>query len=696
MPYSTKLRLFDLSTPLGDDALLVHTVDGVEDLSKSFVFQLMLVSEQADLAVGDLLGKAATLRMLTEAGACAWSGYVRRFERVGQQRLADSGDNDSYGYACEMVSWLWFMQQHEDSRIFQELSIPDIIEEIFRDFSYSDYQLELSATYEPLTYCVQYQESNHDFIARLCERAGIYFYFRNEDGVEKMVLTDSHDQHQPLDPATITFHEQDVAEDADAVQTLTRSLRLPTGSVASVDFDFERPSTDLSVSVDALLRLAHAGQYQRFVHSTNYAKRDAGETLARVRIEAEEAAHEVFEGSGQVRGFRPGFTFTLDEHPQDSLNQQYLLTSVRHIGSNNLGGEQQSSYRNRFLCIPASVQFRAPLLTPLPRAHGLQTAIVTGPSGSEIHTDKYGRIKVQFHWDRRGQRDDKSSCWIRVAQLHASGKRWGGFAIPRVNEEVIIAFEHGDLDRPLVIGSLYNGDNMPPYALPDNATRSGIKTMSSPGGGGYNELRFEDKKGEEQVFIHGERNLDVRVKNDALEWIGNEQHLIVETDRLEQVKGDQHLTLTGDQNEKVDGTVSLKAGMDLQQKVGMKHAIDAGMEIHLKAGTNLVIEAGATLTLKVGGNFINLNPGGVFISGTMVMINSGGSAGSGSGASPTAPKAPTEADQAEPGEAMALAPMPVPPSQMGPQAATLVSAAQSGTPFCEKCEAARKAQAGQS
>lgn len=229
---------------------------------------------------------------------------------------------------------------------------------------------------------------------------------------------------------------------------------------------------------------------------------------------------------------------------------------------------------------------------------------------------------MQFRWDRLGNHDENSSCWLRVSQPWA-GKAWGSIALPRVGQEVIVDFLEGDPDQPIVTGRVYNGEMRPPYDLPRDATKATMKSSSSPGGGGFNEIRFEDRKGSEQIFVHAERNQDNRVKNDSLEWVGNDRHLIVQGGRFEQVGGATHLTVKGDQNEKIDGTVSLETGMDLQQKIGLKHALDAGMEIHLKAGMNVVVEAGAQLTLKVGGNFVSLSPAGVFIQGTLVLINSG-------------------------------------------------------------------------
>jgi type VI secretion system secreted protein VgrG len=291
---------------------------------------------------------------------------------------------------------------------------------------------------------------------------------------------------------------------------------------------------------------------------------------------------------------------------------------------------------------------------------------------------------VQFHWDREGKANENSSCWIRVSQNWA-GKRWGAMFIPRIGQEVIVDFLEGDPDQPIITGRVYNAEEMPPYELPTEQTKSTIKTLSSKGGGGFNEVRFEDKKGEEQLFIHAEKNLDNRVKNDSLEWVGQDRHLIIKGDQLERVEGDKHLTISGDHNEKIDGTVSLKAGMDMQEKVGMKYALDAGMEIHLKAGMNLVIESGMTITLKAGGGFIVVGPTGVTISGMPILINSGGAAGSGSGSSPEAPKDPKEADKAVSGQKDQPPPPPPPlkPVSYSPAALVMQRAAQSGVPFCD-------------
>ena len=429
---------------------------------------------------------------------------------------------------------------------------------------------------------------------------------------------------------------------------------------------------------------------ERYEYPGLFATKGDSEHLTNLRIENEEAGVDIVRGAGSGRTMVAGYTFAFAEHFRRDQAGDYLLTVIEHEAEQGslLAGDGSGSerYQNRFECIPNGVKFRPERKTPKPVISGLQTAFVTGPAGEEIYVDKYGRIKVQFHWDRMGKNNEESSCWIRVAQSIA-GKQWGSVFLPRVGQEVVVEFLEGDPDRPIVTGSVYNADAMPPYTLPDEKTKNTFKSYSSKGGGGFNELRFEDKKGSEQVFMQAEKDYHLRVKNDQRLTVLNETHTITNKDTLGKIGGDHHLAVTGDQNQKVDGSVSLKVGMNAHQKVGQTLAVDAGTEIHLKSGMNLVIETGTTLTLKVGGNFININPGGIFIKGTMVMINSGGSAGSGAGCSPAAPKAPQEADQADAGKATQAAVSKQPPVALtySPVALQMKQAAESGAPFCEIC-----------
>jgi type VI secretion system secreted protein VgrG len=375
-----------------------------------------------------------------------------------------------------------------------------------------------------------------------------------------------------------------------------------------------------------------------------YCKRSEGERYVKLRMEEQETPHTQIHGAGDCRAFIPGYVFQLTDHFRGDFNRSYLLTEVRHEARSNIrGGGYEASYSNTFTCIPKEVPCRPPCVTRKPSVQGAQTAIVVGPKGEEIWTDKYGRVKVQFHWDREGRRDENSSCWVRVAQNWA-GKRWGAIFIPRIGQEVIVEFLEGDPDQPIITGRVYNAEQMPPYELPREQTKSTIKSNSSKGGGGFNEVRFEDAKGKEQLFIHAERDMDIRVKNDRREWIGKDRHLIVKADQRTLVEADKHGHVKGDHAEQIDGEMSLHVGGKRHEKVGTVDATEAGQEIHLKAGMKVIIEAGMQLSLKGPGGFIDIGPAGITIQGTLVRINSGGAAGVGSGSSPAEPKDPDVAD----------------------------------------------------
>jgi type VI secretion system secreted protein VgrG len=353
------------------------------------------------------------------------------------------------------------------------------------------------------------------------------------------------------------------------------------------------------------------------------------------------------QGTSNCRHLTAGHKLTLQRH--FNADGQYVLAEVSHEGAEGSfrsdDTDAKSHYTNTFSCFPYALPYRPPRVTRRPTVVGPQTGVVVGPAGEEIFTDKYGRIKVQFHWDREGKNDADSSCWLRVGTMWA-GQNWGGIHIPRMGQEVIVSFLEGDPDRPLVLGSVYNPDQMPAYTLPEHKTVSTLKSRSTKKGSkdNFNEMRFEDLKGKEQVFFHGERDMDQRVKSESREWVGGNRHLIVKKNQKESVEGNKHLTTTGDVMEKVNGGVSLTVTQGIQQKTGTKFAHESGQEIHLKAGMKVIIEAGVQISLKGPGGFVDIGPTGVTIQGLMVLINSGGAAGSGSGSSPSSPEAPDVAD----------------------------------------------------
>jgi type VI secretion system secreted protein VgrG len=681
---------------LGKDVLLLTSMSGSEEIGRLFDYRLELASMNHQIKAADIVGQNVSIRLDLPAGKKRYfNGFVSCFTQTpASGRLAR--------YRATVVPWLWFLTRCADCRIFQEKTVPEIIKQVLKDRGYTDLEDALNSSYGTWDYCVQYRETDFNFISRLMEQEGIYYFFKHADGKHTMVLADSAGAHE----AYPQFEEvkyrppDDRAGDEEYITDWIVETRVQPGAYALNDFDFENTKKDLR-SRAKVGREHEAADFEIYDYPGNYTETGDGDGYARRRIEELQAQYEVATGGSDARGICTGCTFSLCEHPRQDQNRTYLITSAKYridAGEPYSGGHGDGScdYSCNFTAIEANQPFRSPRITAKPSISGPQTAIVVGPSGEEIYTDKYGRVKVKFHWDRYSKADENSSCWIRVAQVWA-GRNWGAVYTPRIGQEVIVEFLEGDPDRPIITGRVYNGQVMPPYDLPTNKTMSTLKSNSSKGGQGFNEIRFEDKKGDEQIFVHAEKDEDIRVKNDAKEWIGQDRHLIVKSDQFEEVRGDKHLTVKGDQNEKVNGSVSLNAGMDLQQKVGMKHALEAGMDVHIKGGMKVVIEAGMQLSLKAAGGFVDIGPAGVSISGPMVMINSGGAAGAGSGSSPDPAKLPKEADTAEPGQVSEApkAPKPPTPVKFSPQATTLQQAAKDGTPFCEECEKAKKQQAGQ-
>ncbi|HLG17539.1 MAG TPA: type VI secretion system tip protein VgrG [Blastocatellia bacterium] len=686
--YTQDNRLIQVFTPLGKDVLLLQRFSGEEGVSRMFRFDLYMHSENRSISFDSIVGKKATIKMVLQDRSERYiNGIISSFSQAGSTPLESGTTAKIFAhYHATLFPHLWMMTRTSDCRIFQNKPVPDIIQMIFEEHKL-EFKNRLHGSFEPREYCVQYRETDFNFVCRLMEEEGIFYFFEHERDKHTLILADNPSEFKPSQHHPEVSYKTLIGEQGyeDVISEWTMEQEVRTGRYTLNDFNFEQPMLDLTSAVSG----KDERKLEMYDYPGEYKKRDLGEKLVGVRMQEQESPQVLINGSSTCRGLVPGFKFNLKDHYRRDFNKAYVLASVYHASdqgtnyrSSDVEAGEAFDYANHFQCIPYPVPFRPPRVTPAPLMQGTQTAMVVGPPGEEIYTDKYSRVKVQFHWDREGKYDDKSSCWIRVSQEWA-GKNWGAMFIPRIGQEVVVDFLEGDPDQPIIIGRVYNGTSMPPYELPAEKTKSTVKTYSSKGGGGFNEIRFEDKKGSEQIFIHGEKNEDVRIKNDRLEWIGHDSHLIVKHDQFEKTEGDKHLKVTGDHNENVGGTISIKAGMDMQEKVGLKHALDAGMEIHLKAGMNVVVESGVTLTLKVGGNFININPAGVFIQGTLVMINSGGAAGTGAGSSPEAPTDPKEADTAEAGKKAELPPpkKPPKPNSYSTGAIAMQTAASDGTPF---------------
>jgi type VI secretion system secreted protein VgrG len=632
-----------------DQAFKVVRFEGDEALSAPFSYQLELACEDPEVDFDVIISRPGVLSLYdhSETPVRHVHGHIIEIEQLNQgQRFSI--------YKVTLVPLLAFLKFRKNCRIFQNKTVPDILQEVMDSAGIprDQVKLQLQSTYEFREYCVQYRESDLNFLSRLMEQEGIFYFFEHTPDSHVLVMSDHASSHPAIaEPVAVPFHERtgNVA-DEDSIFTFGYMEQIQPGKAVLRDFNFKKPGLNLQSAheneIDVPLEI--------YDFPGGYDTTEAGNRLASLQLEARQVARKQAEGKSNCIRLVSGSRFSLTNHSRAELDQDYLLTRIHSEGTQPQVLEEGASgegsrYHNRFECIPAMVPFRPSNAARQPTMKGSQTAFVVGPEGEEIYTDEYGRIKVQFHWDRQGQYDEKSACWIRVSQQWA-GAGWGAMFLPRIGQEVIVDFIEGNPDRPVVTGSVYHGTNRPPYPLPEEKTKSTIKSNSSRGGEGYNEIRIDDKKGEEQIYFHAEKDHHLRVKNDAKEWAGHDRHLIIKNNQIELVEGDKHQQVKGDQNIKIGGTLSIEAGADTQHKTGANHAHEAGREIHLKAGSKVVLEAGPELTLNVGGNFIKLDSSGVTMVGSLVKINEGGAAGSGSNGALNTLLAPLAAGDAKSGK----------------------------------------------
>ncbi len=617
MDYTQENRLINIVTPLGEDELLLTGFTGKEGVSSLFSFELELLSENNSIVFQDIIGKNITITVMLP------NGNERYFNGIVSSFTHNSGKEEDLfsSYTAIMVPWLWLLTKTIDSRIFQNLSVPDIIEKVFQRHGFSDYDLRLAGQYDPIEYSVQYRETDFDFISRLLEDEGIYYFFKHEEKKHTMVITDSQAEHKPC-----THQESakcqltsEVYSDEDFILQLAVKKEIRAGKYTSCDYNFKTPNTDLTVNADS--KISGPGTREIYDFPGKFDARNKGDKLTNIRMEEEEAKVTAIKGKSTCRAFATGSRFKLLDYFREDMNQkEYSLLKIEHeakldetyLSSLSTDSKAQLEYSNKFMCIPHSEQFRPERKTCKPVIKGVQTAIVVGPKGKEIYTDKYGRVKVQFHWDRQGKNDENSSCWIRVSQGMA-GSGWGSVFLPRIGHEVIVEFLEGDPDRPIITGQVYHGANPPPYDLPDNDTISTMKTNSSPGSEGFNEIRFRDKAEEEQIFVHAQRDQDIRVEHNRYETIGYDKNLIVKNDMAQKVEGHKSTT--------VDGNLKIEGKSDMSLKVGGKIAVAcdsdtshvADGDVYIKGAMNVVIEGTVNLTLKGGSSSIAIDDTGISI-----------------------------------------------------------------------------------
>ncbi len=605
-------RPVKITTPLGTDKLIVRGYEGEEHISGLFHYRVEMFSEDAALSFDSIVGKAVTLEIPQSSGDTHYvSGVVGRFTQSGR-------DGRLVYYTAEIHPWLWMLTMSAGCAVYQNMTTPDIVKKVFGDLGFADFTDKLTGTYQPREYCVQYRETAFSFVSRLMEQEGIFYFFTHDSSGHKLVLADDASAwtaatglsaaRYTVDPKAWT--SDDVVADCSIEQNVT------SGKFQTDDYNFETPDTDLLASAD--------GQdTSRCVYDFPglYTKQSDGETIASVRLSALEAPQKILRGSSQCRAFYAGVKFTLSGHFRDDVNAEYVISTLRVSGS-------QEHYSNTFEAFPSSITFRPPLVTPPPVIPGTQAAIVTGKSGEEIWTDQYGRIKVQFYWDQLGKRDENSSCWIRVSQPWA-GKQWGGMFLPRIGQEVIVAFLDGNPDRPVVVGTLYNASQTVPYTLPDDQTKSTIKSSSSKGGSGFNEIRFEDKAGSEELFIQAQKDMTVTVLNNWTTTVTKDEALTIQGKRTITVtdkeahtnQADYSSDVTGNFTLKVSGNLSIEASGTVSIKSGTTFTNEAGTSLTNKSGTDMTNNAGTTLTNKAAASQTVDGGGMLTLKGGLVKIN---------------------------------------------------------------------------
>lgn len=594
-------REMSFTCPLGPDVLLFHAMSGEEALGRPFTLEVELLSERPSIDPDQLLGYPASVAMRLPDGVRYFHGLIARFRSVRTP-------GPTYVYRATLAPWLWMLSRTTDCRIFQDQTVPEILKEVFNSLGFSDFRLRLTGEYARREYCVQYRETALDFVSRLMEEEGISYHFEHHADKHIMVLHDSQIAHvagQGCAGLRIREGSHHPGHE-EAIWNWCEERQVLPGSTAFEAYDFMNPRRDLRVASYLDREHAHA-EYEIFDYSTRYFRCDRGEHLARVRLEAVQAAHRVVSATTDVRGLRPGATFTLRPGPGRAADEALLVTRARYRLRSDAyhstpDAPTERPYECEFEALPLGVQFRTPQVTPRPEIRGPQTAVVVGPAGQEIFVDEHARVKVQFHWDRYGRADEHSSCWIRVSQPWA-GKGYGGLAIPRIGQEVIVEFLEGDPDRPIITGRVYNGASMPPVSnagrdksagpapssVVEAAMMTSIRSQSLGGSGGCNEITMNDAAGAEGLFIKAQKDEIHVVGNDRKDTVGNNETLSVAVDRT--------------------------------RSVGNNESVTVGVNQHIKVGSSIKIEAGSSIVIECGLSRISMNAAGVIsISGSMINI----------------------------------------------------------------------------
>lgn len=619
-------RIVDAVTPLGQ-AIWFRQMTGKEAISSLFEFDVTFHSKQTGLSAKAMLGKGVTLKVETEGGK-----GVRPFNGICTRFASGGREGEHLIYTAKLRPWLWLASRRSDCKIFQFMKVEAIIKDVLGKYGFP-VTTKLKKTYREWDYCVQYQETDLNFVMRLMEHEGMYFFFQHSEGSHALVIVDDVTCHASLPgKSSIKYYGVDAVAVADEEHFNSWQVReeVNSGEYITDDYDFENPRSDLTTKRKNPLGHSH-DSWERYMWPGGYVKLDEGETYAGVRLETLEGEHERTQGHTTVRTMAPGYLFNLERCPRGDQNREYLSVAATYFFRDNArmsagSGGGDADWGITVTSQPTSIPYRPQPLTPKPLTHGPQTAVVVGPEGEEIYTDKYGRVKVQFFWDRYGQKNEKSSCWIRCSHPWA-GEKWGFIHIPRIGQEVIVDFIGGDPDYPMITGRVYNADQMPPYALPDNKTASGIKSRSTKGGGptDFNEIRMEDLKGKEQLYIHAQRNYDTvveldesrmvghdrstRIEHDDDRFVNNDDRHVVTANQTHQVGGNQTTRVGGNQDNTVDGNQSNMVKGNRTQSVDGKQNEETGGDHLESVHGKHSMTVGSDESLVVAGNQTNLISG---------------------------------------------------------------------------------------
>ena len=582
-------RHITVSVPAIDAEVFFARMEGRDEISSPFAYSLLISTKDMELDPLKVLGTPAEIKVEGET--------PRTFHgHVADMALEDIRDDLSF-YRLTLRPWLWFLSLDSDNRIFQEKTTPDIIEEVLKSWPEAKFKLKLQARYEKREYCVQYGESDMDFIQRLMEDEGIFYFFTHGEDGHTMVIADGNEAMQPAEGGETVPYEPDsriAYEEGDFITHWVPKSSVRSGKFTQTDYDFKKPALDLMTLTES--PIGHAQDKGEVYHYPGrYLELAPGDAIAARRLHELQADRHRIAARGTARHLRPGNTFALELFPRESENREYFVIRADYtMWDEELRagqGQEGSGYEVRLDLAPKDVTFRPPRRTRKPRMQGPQTAVVVGPAGAEIFCDEFSRVKVHFHWDRLDGKDENSSCFVRVSAAWA-GAGWGFIQIPRIGHEVIVDFLEGDPDQPIITGRVYHAQNTVPYGLPDNASQSGWKSWSTPTTGGYNELRFEDKAGAEEVYFQAEKDHNELVKNDETRTIGH--------DWVEDVGHDATQSIGHDRTESVANDKAVSVGNNRSVQIGVNDDETVGSNRSLTVGANETITVGANSTESIG------------------------------------------------------------------------------------------------